>query len=125
MIRGYPYYAAERTSWLVGCPNDNFMITRNDPNTIGYQAYPETNLVSDPAKLGGLWFSKKRRHVQRHKKTKRTKKSRSIKSRSIKSRSKKTRKQYKRRQSRKQLSFGRPRLVTPNSIATTDGFVFS
>jgi len=122
MIRQYPYYASEGTQWLVGCPSNDFMITNKNPDTIGYQAYPETNLVKNPSSLGGRWFSK--RKTKKSRKTKKTKKTRkSYNSKTRKTKKTKTRK-IKKSMFGQNVMTSRPRLVSPNSMTTQDSFVF-
>jgi len=70
MIAEYPIYPAVNSNWTLGTPSQTFFNYETTPGTLGYQAYPSTQLVNNPNSLGGYWFStRKKKHNKKSKKS--------------------------------------------------------
>jgi len=68
----FPVYPVHNSMWAVGFKDQG--IPKYDPNiasSLGYQSYPESNLITDLSQLKGYYFSTKKRS-KRSKKSKRS-----------------------------------------------------
>jgi len=68
----FPVYPVHNSMWAVGSKDQG--IPKYDPNiasSLGYQSYPESNLITDLSQLKGYYFSTKKRS-KRSKKSKRS-----------------------------------------------------
>ncbi len=122
-----PHYLSNGTAWTVndtggifGDLNNLFMTQEPSYGNLGYQAYNQSNLVTDPNSLGGLWFGRKG-----SKKARKGRKGRkgSKKTRKGRKGSKKARKSLK--NSMGTVRTMGPRMMTPGSITTDNGWGFT